>query len=82
MPELPNPAAPSMAAASYISAGIVCRPTRNIMKVKPSVAHTSIITSPGIPQVAGAQPVGRVQPDLPQVIVERPGVARPICRTT
>ena len=48
-------------------------PTRKMMKVKPIVAHTSIITSPGSAQVLRAQPVGRVETDVLQVVVERPG---------
>ena len=59
-----NPLAPSMAAASYRSTGMVCKPTKNIMKVKPRVAQTSIMTRPGIPQVEEPSQLGGLIPIL------------------
>ena len=58
----PQVPAPSMEAASWRSAGMFCSPTRKIMNVNPSVAHTSMITSPGSDQKLDANQLGGFRP--------------------
>ena len=61
---LENALAPSIEAASYRSAGMLCRPTRKMMKVNPIVAQTSTMTSEGSDQVPEASQFGGCTPSL------------------
>jgi hypothetical protein len=58
----PHAPAPSIAAASCISAGTVCRPARKMMTSVPMLRHAAIAISDGMAQVVDSVQAGPSMP--------------------
>src|ERR687886_2572813 len=64
--------APSIAAASYSSRGISCRPARYSTKLKPSVHHTVVIARDTMAHLGEPSQFGSARPNVVTVRLNRP----------